>query len=265
MDFPIKNDIPYNQIDNGALILLLIRESSTWEELCARYAYADPEQLKTNTTTMVLRDKLLAMRELGLIGFDDEEVEGGKRPVGEIKDTGLWTKIRVAFGGMSLSEVAMISSHSIGMAIAPVFGRPKPPKEAPDVFVMMPFRQDMLPIYDDHIRKACRKLNLTCKRADDLFGSNKIIDDVWELIAHSRILVADCTGRNPNVFYELGIAHTLGKRVVLIAQDEADIPFDIRHMRYIKYQYTPRGMIDFEKALANYLTEKTKQDGKSPQ
>ena len=64
MDYPMKDKIPYEEIDNGALILLLLRESKTWEELCGRYACADPAKLQ-DTTTMTLRDQLFEMRELG--------------------------------------------------------------------------------------------------------------------------------------------------------------------------------------------------------
>src|SRR5215467_12043220 len=103
MELLSKNNIPYDQVDNGALILLLLRETKTWEDLCRRYAYADPEQ-PGNTNTMVLANKLVAMRDAGLISFQHREVPGYKMPVGEIKETGLWSTIRVAFGGMSLSE-----------------------------------------------------------------------------------------------------------------------------------------------------------------
>ncbi|WP_217989549.1 hypothetical protein [Sphingomonas lenta] len=55
------------------------------------------------------------------------------------------------------------------------------------------------------------------------------------LIDRSRVVICDCTGRNPNVFYEAGIAHTLGREVILITQNGQDIPFDLRHLRYIPY------------------------------
>ena len=139
------------------------------------------------------------------------------------------------------------------LRICPIFGKPsKIPLQ--DVFVLMPFLPEMLPIYTDHIKKVCNDLNIGCKRADDIFSSSRIIDDIWALIAHSKLLIADCTGRNPNVFYELGIAHTIGKQVIIITQDELDIPFDIRHIRYIKYRYTPLGMKEFESTLENFLT-----------
>ena len=77
--------------------------------------------------------------------------------------------------------------------------------------------------------------------------------DVWTAICRSRIIIADCTGRNPNVFYEIGIAHTVGKPVILIAQNSKDVPFDLRHIRYIPYEYTPVGIKRFESVLANTI------------
>jgi hypothetical protein len=55
------------------------------------------------------------------------------------------------------------------------------------------------------------------------------------------VVVCDCTGRNPNVFYEIGIAHTLGREVILITQNAADIPFDLRHLRYVAYLNNAEG------------------------
>jgi hypothetical protein len=51
------------------------------------------------------------------------------------------------------------------------------------------------------------------------------------MMLRSRVVICDCTGRNPNVFYEIGIAHTLGREVILITQNPEDIPFDLRHLR----------------------------------
>ena len=76
-----------------------------------------------------------------------------------------------------------------------------------------------------------------------------MIRDIWRAIGAAQFIIADVTGRNPNVFYELGIAHTLGKDVILITQDSGDIPFDLTHLRHIQYDYTPRGMKSFEEKL----------------
>ena len=84
------------------------------------------------------------------------------------------------------------------------------------------------------------------------------MSDVWEAMNSARVIVADCTGRNPNVFYEIGVAHTLGRTVILITQNDSDVPFDLQAIRYIQYEYTPRGMTLFEKALAQTLKAELK-------
>ncbi|MEL7657806.1 MAG: hypothetical protein AAGU75_18080, partial [Bacillota bacterium] len=71
----------------------------------------------------------------------------------------------------------------------------------------------------------------------------------WRNINEARIIIADLIHRNPNVFYETGIAHTLGKDVILISQEQGDIPFDLRHIRTIFYKNTPRGAEEFSKKL----------------
>ena len=76
------------------------------------------------------------------------------------------------------------------------------------------------------------------------------MQDIWVSICNSRLVIADCTGRNANVFYEIGLAHSVGTPVLLITQSPDDIPFDLRSIRYISYEYTPRGMVAFESALA---------------
>jgi hypothetical protein len=253
MEYPVKSNIPYEEIDNGALILLLLRESKTWEELCGRYAYADPAQLMFNTNTNALLKKLFELRDLGLIGFEHEETGEGRKPVGEIKETGLWSKVRVAFGGMSLSEVVMLSRHSKGMAVGPVFGRPRPAEEKIDIFVLMPFNAKMEKVYTNHIKKMGAELGVTVRRADEIFSPRPFMEKVWEGICAAQLIIADCTEKNPNVFYEIGIAHTVGKKVVLITRSDTDIPSDIKHFDYIPYIYDPEGVDIFIEKLRTFL------------
>ncbi len=125
--------------------------------------------------------------------------------------------------------------------------------EYPSVFVLMPFRDELRPVYDDHIKSVVDKAGLTCARADDLFGAEAIINEIWSFIKNADLVIADCTGRNPNVFYEIGIAHTVGVPVILISQNIEDVPFDLRHQRVILYAYTPQGVKAFEQALAEAL------------
>lgn len=108
-------------------------------------------------------------------------------------------------------------------------------------FVLMPFREQFLRIYDDHIKPTLEEIGLRVMKSDDLFTTTEIIEDVWEYINKARIIVADVTGRNGNVFYELGLAHTVGKSVIILTQDESDVPFDLRHLRYFKYTDNEEG------------------------
>ncbi len=106
--------------------------------------------------------------------------------------------------------------------------------------VMMPFDAGFNDVYAA-IQRAATNARLHCRRADDIWENPAIIQDVVALIDRSRIVVCDCTGRNPNVFYEAGIAHTLGREVILIAQNDHDIPFDLRHLRYVHYLNNTEG------------------------
>ncbi len=135
------------------------------------------------------------------------------------------------------------------VSVAPMFGIPDTVRAVPDVFVLMSFDPRFTPIYATHVSRVVKSLGLTVGRADDFFTVHSVIADVWTAVCRSRAVIADCTTRNPNVFYEIGVAHTVGKPVVLITQDESDVPFDLRHLRYIKYAYTPPGMDTFEANL----------------
>jgi len=82
-----------------------------------------------------------------------------------------------------------------------------------------------------------------------------MISDLWNAIWSAKVIIADCTGRNGNVFYEIGVAHTIGRAVILTAQTKNDIPFDLGHVRHIQYEYNPRGMKDFEQRLASTIEQ----------
>lgn len=103
-------------------------------------------------------------------------------------------------------------------------------------FVMMPFADPIGGYYQSIYEPAIKKAGLTPVRADaDIFGTGKIIDQVWRGITNAKVLVAELTKRNPNVFYELGLAHALKKPVVLVSSNEQDVPFDLQHIRVIYY------------------------------
>ncbi len=116
------------------------------------------------------------------------------------------------------------------------------------VSAMMPFD----PRFDDvhaAIKKAAEAAQLRCRRADDIWENPAVIQDVVTLIDRSKIVVCDCSGRNSNVFYEAGIAHTLGREVILITQSDADIPFDLRHLRFVEYRNDGEGLMELSERL----------------
>ena len=100
----------------------------------------------------------------------------------------------------------------------------------------MPFADPLGSYYEKIYKAAIEKAGLKPVRADDeLFGTGKIIDQIWTGINSAKILIAELTTRNPNVYYELGLAHALKKPVVLVSSNEEDVPFDLNHIRVIYY------------------------------
>jgi hypothetical protein len=102
------------------------------------------------------------------------------------------------------------------------------------VSAMMPFHPSFDAVYIA-LQEIASAYGFRCRRADDIWENPAVIQDVVSLIDRSRIVICDCSGRNPNVFYEAGIAHTLGRETILITQSADDIPFDLRHLRYVAY------------------------------
>jgi hypothetical protein len=133
-----------------------------------------------------------------------------------------------------------------------VFRVPNGKVEADLISVMMPFDMPFNGVCAA-IRKACDDCDLRCQRADDIWNEAEVIQDVFSLIYRSRVVICDFSKKNPNVFYEAGIAHTLGKIVIPIAQNADDVPFDIRHMRYIKYLDNSEGREKLRKDISQKL------------
>ena len=167
--------------------------------------------------------------------------------------------VRIA-GHLWEDEVTYMEKLNKIVKIVPIFRGRDLLLDESLVFVLSPFTEMFSTIYEDHIKPTVESLRkLRCIRADDIYDNRPIIEDIWQCIVKSRIVVAELTGRNPNVFYETGIAHTVGKEVVLLTQSMSDVPFDLRHLRCVVYEYTPRGMSGLEttlkKTILNILSE----------
>jgi len=120
-------------------------------------------------------------------------------------------------------------------------------------FVLMPFSAEFDRIYKTVIKEAIEQVNLNALRADEIFSTTPIVEDIWTHIAKSRIVIADVTDRNPNVFYELGLAHAIGRPVIILSQRKMDVPFDIAYMRYILYADDQAGWQKLKNDLASTL------------
>lgn len=125
------------------------------------------------------------------------------------------------------------------------------------VAVMMPFNASFNSVHEG-IRRACGAAGYRCFRVDDIWEESTVIQDIFNLIFRAHVVVVDFTGKNPNVMYETGIAHTLGKHVVPISQSLDDVPFDMAHHRILKYLPNSEGI----ELMVNKLAEKLRQVSK---
>lgn len=103
------------------------------------------------------------------------------------------------------------------------------------VFVLMPFDKVFDDIYQLGIKLACEQAGTYAERVDEQIYDGSILQRIYNQISKADIIVADMSGRNPNVFYETGYAHALGKPVILLTQETEDIPFDLKHYPHIVY------------------------------
>jgi len=102
-------------------------------------------------------------------------------------------------------------------------------------FVIMPFAPDFDEIYNIFIATTLTEAGFEVFRADTILSQRNILEDVVSSIIESDLIIADLTGSNANVYYELGLAHALGKRVLLLTQSIEELPFDLRSYRVISY------------------------------
>ena len=111
-------------------------------------------------------------------------------------------------------------------------------------FIMMPFNDRFQSYYDKIFSPVVTDVGLNPVKVDEIYTPTQISVDIFQLIQSASIILADVTGKNPNVNYELGIAHALGKKTIIITQGDDDVPFDYRHLRYIVYDTRYAGWED---------------------
>lgn len=143
-------------------------------------------------------------------------------------------------------------------------------------FVIMPFgnpdkdsqqarKLDL--IYTQWIKPTVESINIpslgderiACHRADKQFRPEEIITHIIENLVTADIVIADLSGRNPNVFYELGVRHAVNNNTILIAENLDDVPFDLRGLRTIVYKYEPEYMLNLKSSLEQAVIEIIKE------
>lgn len=131
--------------------------------------------------------------------------------------------------------------------------------QVPDAYVepdlvalMMPFAAEFDSVHAA-IKSVCAKVRLRCIRVDDIWEESVLVQDIFSLIFRAQAVIVDFSGRNPNVMYETGIAHTLGKHVLPITQSIGDVPFDLSHHRVVKYLPNREGLAALRAKLAPRL------------
>ncbi len=171
----------------------------------------------------------------------------------EARGDGSFAKLQEYIATTFSEQAHVVTQTAVFSAAKSVLGYQYTTPRNDIIGVMMPFQPSFGPVYDA-IREACGDTPLPAKRADEVWTHSTVISDILELINHSAVVICDLTGRNENVFYELGIAHAWGKTVIPITQNAADVPFDLRHHRYLSYLNNGEGLKAMRRELGKRLT-----------
>jgi len=166
----------------------------------------------------------------------------------EDEQKGLLPKVRKSLGALAEQNRSLEE-----LGLRPKFHSRNFTNKPNHAFFLCPFKEPFDTIYNDHIKRAVKEMGYSINRADELFGTQPIIEDIWEQINSTTIVIADLTGRNPNVMYEVGMAHTIGVPTLIITQNIDDVPFDLKHHRCVIYAHTPRGCSDLEERIKGTL------------
>jgi hypothetical protein len=244
-------------IDGSTVMQVLLANSGLrWRDLCRTLGF---EPNAPHPGPMALYNCLMTLDDAGLITADgipegklSEALriglcDGRRWRQPKIRASESWRRMQTA---LKMRYLGAPRPTDAPMTVYPHFGVAPKSAGAADVFVAMPFVEVFRVVYTDCMQPAVEALKLTIRRADDFFSGNQLMQDVWSAICAAGVIIADCTSRNPNVFYEIGIAHTVGKPVILLSQDHEDIPADLRHYRYLLYTPTSPGLKDLQEKLS---------------
>lgn len=121
-------------------------------------------------------------------------------------------------------------------------------------FVLTPFHKKYEGRYHA-IKEVCSSLGFECKRGDEEFVEGLLLPHIIKLLLKAAVVIANIDGRNPNVFYELGIAHAIGKKTILVSSEIDQLPFDIRAKKVV----ISRKTLELQEKLSNELASLIEQ------
>jgi len=134
----------------------------------------------------------------------------------------------------------------------------------------MPFAPEFREVYDEAIRLAADDVAsrsdrvIVCRRGDDIVSPGSVTREIVGSIYSADVVIADLTGNNPNVFYELGVAHTLGNKTIMITQDLSGVPFDVSAYRLIRYDPSATGLARLRASLGATIEAVVTGEGRQP-
>jgi hypothetical protein len=251
---------PYS-LDGAQVLQLLSDEAGiTWSGLCHHLSLDSQNAFPFGKASLL--DCLLQLAKLGLIEMDGAPQRGLQATLQAASHgTNLGSKIRPSKRWQSTMSAlsARVSGVSYdfdthAMLVHPRFGAPTAQLHQPDVFVVMPFALEFSDLYHKCIVPACETVDVTVSRGDKYFTANTLIDDIWNAIAGCGMIIADCTGANPNVFYEVGVAHAVGKPVVLLTQHRSDVPANLYINHIIEYEPNADGLQSLHSGLCHAMS-----------
>ena len=150
----------------------------------------------------------------------------------EVTGDGIETRVHLTEAARVIIEKCLVANFKQGGTLVRV--------DYPQAFVIMPFNTEFIPIYRDMIEPAVSDAGLECRRGDTVLRIDDLTANVWSEILRAGLIIADVTQPNPNVYYELGLAHALGKDTFVLKQQGVTLPADFGGAHY--YEYDPHNL-----------------------
>ena len=122
-------------------------------------------------------------------------------------------------------------------------------------FVLLPHTDQFRGIFEYAIKPAMEASGILVKKAEDIYQPGSILAQVWERIRKAEVIVADLSGKNANVIYELGLCYSIQRCPILLVRDPAELPFNLRNLRYIEYKDSAEGTADLKRRLTATIEE----------